>query len=160
MKRLQRGVASIEFVLGFMAFWLMCSVWVEMSYMSYVSSIGDLAISKASREAKKITDTNYATYFVEVIENDSLASRLVDAKNFTMSVQYLETFDDLTDVDSACAEDDDGVSECDDAVGKAIALYRISYNYDPIFSYFLDRTTLFSREMIVIQEYQRDQFEL
>lgn len=44
----QRGIASIEFALGFMAFWLMCMAWVEMSYLSYVSAISDLAISEAA----------------------------------------------------------------------------------------------------------------
>ena len=38
-KRKQTGVATIEFVLGFMAFWLMCMAWVEMSYLSYISAI-------------------------------------------------------------------------------------------------------------------------
>lgn len=49
----QSGVATIEFVGGFFAFWLMCMAWVEMSFLSYVSSLGDLAIATAARETKK-----------------------------------------------------------------------------------------------------------
>ncbi|WP_417542968.1 TadE/TadG family type IV pilus assembly protein [Methylophaga thalassica] len=161
MKRLQRGVASIEFVLGFMAFWLMCSVWVEMSYMSYISSVGDLAISKAARESKKISSTaSYGQFFHSVIQNDSLAKLLIDSGKFSYSVQYLKSFDELTDVDTACDAEEGGSSKCDNPEGKAIALYHITYSYQPIFNLFLDSDTVFSREMVVIQEYQRDQFSL
>ena len=53
MRIKQKGSASIEFVIGFMAFWFMCMAWVEMSYMSYISAVNDLAISEISRSAKK-----------------------------------------------------------------------------------------------------------
>ncbi|XNG95995.1 TadE family protein [Vibrio cyclitrophicus] len=48
------GIASIEFALSFMAFWLMCITWAEMGYMSYVCSVSDYAISESVRDAKVV----------------------------------------------------------------------------------------------------------
>lgn len=161
IRKKQRGVASIEFVLGFMAFWLMCSAWVEMSYMSYVSSLGDLAISQAARESKKLDSTDFLTKFDQVLkQSDSLWARIVDSKRFQFSVRYLKSFDELTKVKDACIPaKDETKQECGIAKGAAIAVYRISYNYQPIFNLFLDADNVFSREMVVIQEYQREKFD-
>lgn len=52
-KRRNKGIASIEFALGFVGFWLMCMLWVEMSYMSFVSAVTDITISEAARQSKK-----------------------------------------------------------------------------------------------------------
>lgn len=70
MRNKQNGSASIEFVMGFMAFWFMCMAWVEMSYMSYISAINDLAISEVSRSAKK-GEERYLDIVDEVLYRDN-----------------------------------------------------------------------------------------
>ena len=159
-KSKQGGVVTIEFALGFFAFWLMIAAWAEMSYISYISSIGDLAIAQASRQAKKDT-SNYDTVFQNVInEDDQIWSNLVDISQFDMTVEFVDSLTDLETIVTACEPDEDANSCGAPETGSAIAIYRISYDYDSVFGYFLDETTVFSREVIVVQEYQRDQFQI
>lgn len=156
-----KGVASIEFVLGFFVFWLMCMAWVEMSFMSYVSSLGDLAVSQAARQSKKQHGEDFLHHFRQVLEQqDSLWHYVVDSNKFQLSIQYLESYDELSQLSGSCVPSkNETEKECGKAKDSAIALYRISYDYKPIFSTFLTSPQLFSREMMVIQEYQRDKFK-
>ncbi|MGF1762024.1 TadE/TadG family type IV pilus assembly protein [Aliivibrio kagoshimensis] len=157
----QRGVVAIEFVIGFFSFWLMCVAWLEMSYMSYISAISDLAIAEAARSAK-VEKTDYLVIFNQVISSStSVWEGFVDGKNFSYSVQYLNTIEDLVGhVDNCVPEAGNRSVECGNANNSAIAIYRISYDFKSIFSFFMDQTTVFSREAIVIQEYERDQFQI
>ena len=166
MKRIirfkQKGVVSIEFALGFFAFWLMMAAWVEMSYMSYVSSVGDYAIAKASRVAKKDTE-DYVSTFKSILESDdSILSSLVDSTKFKVGVRYLNSLSELQSVTDVCSTNDDDEFVCgsEGETNKAIAIYHLEYDYEGIFSYFLDNNTVFSREVIVVQEYERDQFDI
>lgn len=159
--RKQQGVASIEFALGFFAFWLMCMAWVEMSYMSYISAIGDLAISEASRETK-LQDSDYITAFQNTLrKSDSIWAGVVDSGNFRISIQYLADIKDLAEYEDPClAAKGQPSAVCGEEKDSAIAIYRIDYDFNSIFSYFMDETTAFSREVIVIQEYQRVAFKI
>lgn len=151
--------------MGFFFFWLMCAAWVEMSFMSYVSAIGDLAISQAALHSKRISSTtDFLTDFKSTLEkSDSLWRYVVDSSDFTYSIRYIEDYDELVKVTESCEPDTskkENSTTCGSADNAAIAIYHIGYNAPAIFSYFLDSDTLFSREAIVIQEYQRDQFEI
>lgn len=160
-RRGQRGVASIEFVLGFMAFWLMSMAWVEMSYMSYVSAIGDLAIAEAARDSKT-HDNDYMQAFQSVInDSNSLWADVVDKGQFRLSIQYLNDVNSLEGLVDPCEiPDSSSVAECGVATNSAIAVYRVDYDFNSIFTFFLDSSSLLSREVIVIQEYERDAFEI
>lgn len=158
--RKQSGVASIEFVLGFMAFWLMCMAWVEMSYLSYISAISDLAISEAARSAK-VSDGGYRAAFENVInDSDALWAGVVDESNFRLSVQYIGAVADLANVNPCEVPNGDTFAECGTAKDSAMAIYRIDYDFTSIFTYFMDTTSLVTREVIVIQEYERGAFEI
>lgn len=158
-KKKQKGVVAIEFALGFMGFWLMCMAWVEMSYMSYVSAIGDLAIAEASREAKKDNDTYLASFQAVLNRDDSIWSNIVDSNNFVTTIRYVKDVDELVSVVDGCEPSQNQTSaECGSADKSSIAIYRISYDFDSMFTYFMDQTTVFTREVIVIQEYERSQF--
>lgn len=155
----QKGVATIEFVGGFFAFWLMCMAWVEMSFMSYVSSLGDLAIAKAAREAKKTDGINYVAEFNKLLsEENSLWRYVVDANKFQAKVQFVKHLDDLHSYETRCLGETGDAFNCNDPKDMAIAVYHISYDYQPILNFFLSSETLFAREAIVIQEYQRETF--
>lgn len=161
----QRGVASIEFAIGFIFFWLMCVAWVEMSYLSFVSSIGDLAISQAALHSKRVEkNTDFLADFATVLNrSDSLWRYVVDAKDFTYSIRYLNDFKTLSEITEQCKPEKDSKKNsitCGEPQDAAIAIYHISYNAPPIFHYFMDSGTLFAREAIVIQEYQRSDFKL
>ncbi|WP_235861817.1 pilus assembly protein [Vibrio palustris] len=167
-------MASIEFAIGFIFFWLMCVAWVEMSYLSFVSSIGDLAISQAALHSKRIeNDTDFLNDFRTVLSrSDSLWRYVVDAQDFTYSIHYVSNFKALSllsQIEEQCkpitesATDDEKKLHkemCAKPQSSAIAIYHISYNAPPIFNYFTNSDTLFAREAIVIQEYQRSDFKI
>ncbi|MGX9418277.1 pilus assembly protein [Vibrio sp. WJH972] len=160
----QSGVSTIEFAIGFIFFWYMCAAWLEMSFLSYISSVGDLAISRASQVAKKNEgdSSDFLSLFNGVLQQEgSLWGYVADSNNFRVSIRYLETFDALATYDGICEPISGATTvECGTPEGAAIALYRFDYSYSPIFSTFLADENLFSREMIVIQEYQRSEFEI
>ena len=161
MRKRQKGVVTIEFALGFFAFWLMIAAWAELSFMSYVSAVNDLAISEASRTAKKDNQDYIDSFYEQLEASDSVWSGLVDKSKFRASVRYLGDMNELQQVDDICLPGD-GIQtvECGVPDNAAIAIYYISYDFDSIFSYFIDEATIFGREVIVVQEYERDQFEI
>lgn len=161
-KKIQ-GVATIEFAIGFIFFWYMCAAWAEMGYMSYVSAMGDVAISRATQVAKKSEDTGFmAAFRSSLVDTDSIWASAINVDSFTVKITYLDSYKNLTeytDEDCSIPEDTTAV-ECNSAEDHAIAVYHIDYDYQPLFNYFSSDSQLFSREAIVIQEYQRVQFEV
>ncbi|MGF1911518.1 pilus assembly protein [Vibrio kasasachensis] len=172
-KKKQGGVAAIEFVMGFMLFWWICMAWVEVSYMSYVSAVSDLAVSESSR-ASRLEDSvdstcevdgclkNYSDRFKQALnDTDSLWAKFVDPSKFRFSIQFLKTPLELENLkDNYCPlGKGETQSECGTSADSSIAVYRINYDYQPMFNYFINSSQLFSREVIVIQEYERDQFK-
>lgn len=164
--RKQKGVVAIEFAIGFFAFWLMVAAWVEISYMAYVGSMGDLAVAHASRVAKKeaYADEDTETYlksFSSVIkESGSIWQHVIDTSKISVSVQYLDTLNDLLDVKECVIPSDESSAECGTSANKSLAIYTIDYRYNSIFSYFSKFDGVMSREVIVVQEYERDEFDL
>lgn len=151
--RSQKGLVAIELALGFFAFWLICLVWVEMSFVSYTSALGDLMISKASSEAKR-GEANFDQAFEDALkQSDSLWEHLVDSEDFKTCVYYVADFSalkNLSNTAALCGDSGQGV------VGdnsSPIAIYQVSYRYTPTFSAVFTKTdSIFTREMIVIQE--------
>ena len=161
MKAKQQGVASIEFVIGFFAFWLMCMAWVEMSYMSYVSSINDMAISEVAREAKKGSHDYMETVQKVLHRNGSMWNTVIDGDKFQVTIHYVKSVEELTHVTHQCQiEVGESQKQCGDEQESSLAIYRVNYPFTPIFSYFLGLDGLLSREMIVVQEYERSKFEV
>lgn len=168
-KHKQKGVVAIEFALGFMAFWLMCMAWVEMSYISYVSAICDVTIAQAASAAKKTdleadTETNkkeYLALFQNALTNKgSLWGKIIDTSKFHTSVRYINSVENLAKTKEPCVPNEEtGQKECGTANNSAIAIYSITYDFNPTLTFFLDKQTVFTREVIVVQEYERSEFE-
>lgn len=152
-----RGVAAIEFALGFIFFWYMCIAWVEMSFISYISGIGDLAIAEAAHVAKvsKSSDDFAALFRAELEKSHSLWRYVANSDNFSISVTYLDGFQSLVDYDPADCDSSDSDEVCGDAKSN-IAVYHLTYDYSPIFNMFLNSNALFAREFIAVQEYKRE----
>ncbi|MEZ8040440.1 TadE/TadG family type IV pilus assembly protein [Vibrio sp. 1F263] len=161
MRYKQKGVASIEFAVGFFAFWLMCMAWVEMSYISYISAINDLAISEVARTAKKGSG-NYLDTVDKVLHREgSIWNQVVNGDNFQVTIHYSKNLSELASITDQCSiSGSQKFKECGDADNSALAIYRINYRFSPIFSYFFTTQNLMSREMIVVQEYERSKFEI
>ena len=147
----KRGLVAIELALGFFGFWLICLVWIEMSYVAYVSALGDIVITQASSQAKR-GDDNFQAVFEGVIKNDdSIWSNVVTPDNFTSCVRYIDTFENLAALNASNKDICSGGSVGDSE--SKIAIYRINYDYTPMFtSIFGSHKGTFTREMIVIQE--------
>ncbi len=165
----QKGVVAIEFAIGFMAFWMMCMVWIEMSYMSYVSAICDVTIAKAARIAKKANldadpnpaNTMYLSSFESALKDSGSAwGKLVDPEKFHATVHYLRSVDDLVKVEKACKPDKNNKCGADKIDNSPIAIYRISYDFNPTLTFFMHDDTVFTREVIVVQEYERTNFKI
>ncbi|NLS13074.1 pilus assembly protein [Vibrio sp. SM6] len=155
----QSGVISIEFALGFFLFWLMVMAWAELSYMSYVSAVNDVAIAEASRSAKKGTQAYMDAFERQLKKDDSFWGGFMDKNQFRASVRYVQDINALTQVQTICLPPQgEQMAECGVAQNSAIAIYYVGYQFDSIFDYFIDTKEVFGREVIVVQEYERDQF--
>ncbi len=148
----KRGLVAIELALGFIGFWMLCMVWVEMSFVSYTSALGDLMISQASSQAKR-EEVNFKQSFDSVIQqSNSIWKSVVTDDDFTACVRYVSDFNALKNISSDQALCPEGVAEVGDS-NSPIAIYRVSYSFTPIFTnLFGTSKKVFTREMIVVQE--------
>jgi tight adherence protein E len=147
-----RGVATIEFTIGFIAFWFVCMAWAELSYMSYVSAVTDSIVSEAARESK-VAGGNYESLFQQVVsENDSIWSGTINPNKFELSVNYFSNLEYLVGLKNLCK------GTCTRSNDAAIALYRLEYQYSGMLTSLFKPGYMFSREVIVIQENERHGF--
>nr|PMI52578.1 hypothetical protein BCU42_23595 [Vibrio splendidus]PMI77452.1 hypothetical protein BCU38_24115 [Vibrio splendidus] len=160
----QRGVASIEFSLSFMAFFLMCAFLVELSFMSYTIAVSDYALSQAARESKvtfstaKTGNGRYSHAFNRLLKkNQSVWGAFIDPSKFNFKIAFLRDLSQLRSFDGSCFSTK---NICGSAQNSPIAIYQITYDYQPLFSYFVPRSMSFTREAIVIQEFQREKFKI
>lgn len=176
LKRTQTGVASIEFALGFMAFFLMIMLWAEMGYIAYISSANDLAIAEAAREAKKSETSSssssgsqsvFMSEFKRAIQEQAgIWGNVIDPSHYKLTVHYYQSVEELGKhngavVDGECYQNDSkSETECGDPTDSSLAIYRVDYDYQPMLAVFMQGSSNFSREIVVIQEFERDQFKI
>ncbi|MDC5707543.1 pilus assembly protein [Vibrio europaeus] len=172
--RKQRGVASIEFGLGFMAFFLMIMLWAEMGYLAYVSSANDLAIAEASRSAKTTNmaasrgsqQTQFMTEFKRIIrEQAGVLGNIIDPDRYKLTVHYFASIEELGQhngaIDDTCSQNESqSEAECGNPTDSALAIYRVEYDYTPMLAFFMQGSSSLTREVVVIQEFERDQFKI
>ncbi|MCZ2722868.1 pilus assembly protein [Marinomonas sp. 15G1-11] len=147
----KKGVVAIEFALGFFAFVSLFLLWGEMAVMGFFSSVLDYSVSEASREVRTTSAEDYKAEFVKRIKtNNDLWSNFIDTNKFTISVKY---YDDIGSI-----ADDKNFGH-DNATLSTLAVYKIDYDYTPVFSLFYDDGTVkLSRQVINLQEYERNEF--
>ncbi|KAB0304195.1 pilus assembly protein [Vibrio fortis] len=158
-RNFNKGVASIEFVFGFMSFWLMCVCFIELSYLSFISSVNDLIITESVRESK-INQGNYKDSFKQLVsENTQMWAGIIDENKFRMSIYYIDSVNTLAGIIEPCSViEGESFTQCGSPKGSAIAIYSIEYQYKPIFNFLLNDDFILKREVLSIQEYERDQF--
>ncbi len=165
-KRQSSGVVAIEFAIGAFAFFMMIFYWMEVSYMGFVSAMVDYSVTVASRHAKMSETNDYKAVFQKILtETDSPWAAFLDSNKFTMTNHHYGSIDGLgcgyTPDNDECKSGGSGDSSVDNARDKPLAIYRVSYPYSPLFAQlFFDGagSMTISREVITIQEYQRDKF--
>ncbi|MDD1794647.1 pilus assembly protein [Enterovibrio makurazakiensis] len=148
-KNQQSGVITLEFAIGFPLLFFFLMFWVEICVIGYLSSVVDYAISESSRTARSSANANYESIFRTAISNSNdFWTKVVDPTKFSISVEFYDSLDSAASRAGTVLGSD-----------KPIALYQVSYEYEPMFSYLYDAETLnLSREVIAIQEFERDQF--
>ncbi len=156
----QKGSVSVELAMGFFGFWLMMMAWVEMSYLSYVNAITDLAIAEIGHSSKRENTDYHEAVLSRMTSENALWRFLVDEDKFTLSIRYYTNIGDFLDFDGKECIKDEGteINLCGEPEDRAIAVYGLSYEFKSIFSYFITKGLDIHREVMVVQEYERDQF--
>ena len=160
----QNGVVAIEFALGGLMFFMMIFYWVEVSFMGFVTATVDYSVAEASRLAKshpyRAEGKEYREVFRGIIQSTgSPWASLMDEDKFTVETSYFSSVNSL----EAC-KDDFTATECTgdaDQENKPLAVYRVSYEYQPLLGYMFfpgSGKMDISREVMVIQEYERSLF--
>jgi len=157
--RKSRGVATIEFVGGFTLFWAFCVAWVEIQYLSYISGVCDLVINKSAAFAKT-HEEDYMDVFDQVIRQESSMWGNIDRSKFSLSVRYVKDLVELDAVNDDVCEPTPGTTivECGIPQDRAIAIFTVKYDYESPFGFMYSFDSLLTREVIVLQEYERDKF--
>ncbi|MGY0217812.1 TadE/TadG family type IV pilus assembly protein [Endozoicomonadaceae bacterium StTr2] len=154
----QRGATAVETALGMLAFLLMIFYWIEVSYMGFVSGLVDMAVSEASRDARTVPSHQYHTIFNNVLRSsNSIWSDFVDPGEFSLQTRYYKSVQAITAED--CEKDN---PTCNPQQNAPIAVYSVSYPYQPILGSLIagpDFSMDITREVITIQEYERDMFK-
>ncbi|QHM73468.1 TadE/TadG family type IV pilus assembly protein [Mixta intestinalis] len=154
--RNQQGIATIEFALTVVIFICMVLFVVEIARLAYVSSVIDLAVSEAAKEAKNAPAGTNGGY------RGRFETRLLTQKGGTFW-SFL-TREDAVSINIAFAASirdmiDNGGDATDYAM-RPIARYQVVYHYHPMFFPFPGAwaNQLLNREVIFVQEYERSKF--
>ncbi|OEE60833.1 pilus assembly protein TadE [Enterovibrio norvegicus FF-162] len=147
----QQGIVSIEFAMGFIMLFYSMIAWAEICVMGFISSVVDYSISESSRAARTSANADYEALFREaLLDSDQLWVKIVDPNKFDVSVRYFSSFNQVSNP---------AFSGGSNRENNPIALYRISYEYKPIFALFFDdESVTLSREVFGLQEFERDAF--
>lgn len=149
----QQGAATIEFSLTAIIFIFMVLFVAETARLAYVSSVVDLAVSEAAKEAKNAPSNlegGYRSRFKRLTEQGGvLWGFLTRADAVNITIAYADSIDSM-----AATGGTSGFSK------QPLARYRLSYRYHPMFFPFPGfwANNLLTREVIFVQEYERSRF--
>lgn len=176
------GVISIEFSVGFFFFMALFFVWLQIAYMGYVSGVIDYAVAETARNTRAQIPlaqqdgevANYENQFRRFLTQQAgIWGALVDPNKFSIKTYYYKTVTTLAD---ACQEQDQSTEDPENSEGSEtsencleqgseqgennvpVAVYQVSYRFDPIFNLFGSHEISLKREVFVVQEYERDKF--
>lgn len=150
----QQGVATIEFSLTVIVFIFMVLFVAETARLAYVSSVIDLAVSEAAKEAKNApssVDGGYRGRFEKRLteQGGALWGFLTKADAADITIAYADSISDMIS--------NGGSSHF---TKQPLARYQLSYQYHPMFFPFPGfwANNLLTREVIFVQEYERSRF--
>lgn len=154
--RLDRtGAATIEFALTVIIFIFLVFFVAEMARMAYISSALDLAISESAKDAKNAKGSQSTDYQARF--NERLLNQGGSLWGFVSQSDVTEV--SITYSDSLQAMIDNG-GQSGSAENQSLARYQVQYRYHPMFFPFPKdwANSLFKREVIFVQEYERSKF--
>lgn len=149
------ATASIEFSLTVIFFILTIFFIAEVGRLAYVSSVIDLAVSEAAKDAKNVPSSTNGDYRAR-FENRMLRQ--------TGALWRFLTNSDAVDISMGYAGSIEEMNNSGGSSGnyrnQPIARYQVKYRYEPMFFLFPGfwADSLLNREVIFVQEYERSQF--
>jgi Flp pilus assembly protein TadG len=150
----QEGVVTVEFSLTVIVFIFMVLFVAETARLSYVSSVIDLAVSEAAKDAKNgpsSVDGGYRNRFEKRLmeQGGALWGFLTKADAVDITIAYSGSINDMIS---------NGGSG--NFAKQTLARYQLSYQYHPMFFPFPGfwANNLLTREVIFVQEYERSRF--
>lgn len=152
--RCRRGAVTVEFALTIIVFIFLVLFVAETARLAYISSVLDLAVSEAAKDAKNApADTSsYDARFRSRLlsQGGHLWSFLTAADATEITIAFAPTI----------AEMSDSGGETSDYSDMPIARYQVKYHYHPMFFPFpgLWANNFLNREVIFVQEYERSKF--
>lgn len=150
--RSSSGSATLEFSLIFIPFIMAFLFLAELCRVVYISSALDLVLAESSyRTSLRDPDSDYHAYFTKALNERLAIWPLFTRKNtMSVSVQYCDDITALIEKSNHCSSTH--------AVGKQLALYHVSIDYQPLF--FLFPTVMvgqrLKRTVAYVQEFQRE----
>ena len=149
------GSTTIEFALTVCAFFFLVFFIAETARLSYISSVLDLAVSEAAKEAKNAPVNklvgNYRSRFEKrlLTQGGVLWGFLTRENAVEISIGYAASITDMVNTGGG-----------DSYRKRPIARYQLKYRYKPMFfpfpSYWVSH--VLNREVIFVQEYERSEF--
>lgn len=150
----QQGVATIEFSLTIIVFIFMVLFVAETARLAYVSSVIDLAVSEAAKEAKNAPSSlngGYRSRFEKRLteQGGALWGFLTRADAVDVTIAFAQSIDSMT-----------ATGGSSNFTKQPLARYKLAYRYHPMFFPFpgLWASNLLTREVIFVQEYERSRF--
>ncbi|WP_108652558.1 hypothetical protein [Dongshaea marina] len=151
----QKGVVTIEFSIGFFVFCIFIFILFEISLIGLKSAVLDLALSESIRASKnqwaQASDSlgdDYLESFNEYKrqnKRNAIWKYFMDINSIKTHVEYYGSITELAN----------GSQNFN--TKSPIALYKIDYQYIPIFTSIFPKIN-FKREIVEVQEYERNKF--
>ncbi|MFU9139084.1 TadE/TadG family type IV pilus assembly protein [Erwinia tasmaniensis] len=150
------GAVTIEFALTLCAFFFLVLFIAETARLSYISSVLDLAVSEAAKEAKNAPANNervgtYRSRFEKrlITQGGLLWGFLTRENAVEINIGYAASITEMINTGGG-----------DRFEKRPIARYQLKYRYKPMFfpfpSYWVSH--VLNREVIFVQEYERSEF--
>jgi tight adherence protein E len=161
------GVAAIEFAIIGGLFFMMVFFIVEMSRIAYISGVLDLAASEGAKMSKNHDGgerDGYIKKFSEALYGGSAGAlwrNLIKQDDIQLDISFVSC--DRTDCvgnTTATLNKEVNSRPSGDSRNAPIAIYRIAYQYTPMFFPFPGNVFngLLVREVVFVQEYERSDF--
>ncbi|WP_034916613.1 TadE/TadG family type IV pilus assembly protein [Erwinia sp. 9145] len=155
----KKGIAAIEFSLVIIVFIFFTFFIFEISRYMFVSSAIDLTLAESARitSSRLQKKADYAAIFHHVVaEQSRLWSTFIDGGNYHVTILYCHSI----------AQAVNGECNKNEAAGKALAIYQVQYDYQPLLfngavagseKLISALKSSLTRRLVLVQEYEREE---
>lgn len=146
------GAVTVEIAIAFIPLILLLLYIIELGCVFYLSASIDLVMVQSARYTSAINKTaennpDYQAIFEKhLMKNINFLPLLGNYKNLTVAVKFCQTIDEINNNSCGSIAED-----------RPIALYRVIYDYQPIFLAIPETiiTNGFTRTLAYVQESER-----